>query len=339
MKLCCEQTITQLNEVMKAEQRSNANAGGVGRMEEEGKSRSRRAADREDAEDDKKDGPTAKVDTTLRNQTNKIDQNLQNFNSTISLAVHSAPGNRIASDHSAPREVSSQSEIPNKNLEVAPTPKNAIVSNSSGAAHDSDSLRFKASQFHKLRMKPSLKNEGTDSSKQRDSDSNHSMRVKNSHEDTAADGKTEDNHVVDVEEREADPKQRYSHTHSHNKSEHIGFDSQQHPNPQPVSDTQHCGGCTAGEPCECPKGSAAEIQAAVVNNGLLRTPRTDEAVWAAAALGFLLVLLTLSVLHTRLYRHWRTAPSLYWHDPQQDYDSVAGKPHSPPDRKSRTKTT
>ncbi|XP_037314228.2 tumor protein p53-inducible protein 13 [Pungitius pungitius] len=50
---------------------------------------------------------------------------------------------------------------------------------------------------------------------------------------------------------------------------------------------------------------------------------TDEAAWAAAALGFLLVLLTLSVLHTRLYRHWRTAPSLYWRDPQLDYDSVA----------------
>ncbi|KAG5269531.1 hypothetical protein AALO_G00203060 [Alosa alosa] len=51
--------------------------------------------------------------------------------------------------------------------------------------------------------------------------------------------------------------------------------------------------------------------------------RTDDAVWAAAALGFLLVLLTLSVLHTRLYRHWRTMPSLYWHDRTQDYDSVA----------------
>ncbi|XP_059370303.1 tumor protein p53-inducible protein 13 isoform X2 [Carassius carassius] len=50
--------------------------------------------------------------------------------------------------------------------------------------------------------------------------------------------------------------------------------------------------------------------------------RTDEAVWAAGALGFLLVLLTLSVLHTRLYRHWRSSTSLYWHDDQQDYESV-----------------
>ncbi|XP_023660691.2 tumor protein p53-inducible protein 13 [Paramormyrops kingsleyae] len=53
------------------------------------------------------------------------------------------------------------------------------------------------------------------------------------------------------------------------------------------------------------------------------TPRTDEAAWAAAALGFLLVLLTLAVLHTRLYRHWRRPPSLYWHQPEQDHDSVA----------------
>lgn len=51
-------------------------------------------------------------------------------------------------------------------------------------------------------------------------------------------------------------------------------------------------------------------------------PRTDEAVWAAGAVGFILVLLTLSVLHTRLYRHCRPSTSLYWHDNQQDYDSV-----------------
>ncbi|XP_028817354.1 tumor protein p53-inducible protein 13 isoform X2 [Denticeps clupeoides] len=55
----------------------------------------------------------------------------------------------------------------------------------------------------------------------------------------------------------------------------------------------------------------------------MSTPRTDEAVWAAAALGFLLVLLTLSVLHTRLYRHWRRSPSLYWHSGADDCDSVA----------------
>uniref|UniRef100_A0A671X7L3 Tumor protein p53-inducible protein 13 n=1 Tax=Sparus aurata TaxID=8175 RepID=A0A671X7L3_SPAAU len=87
--------------------------------------------------------------------------------------------------------------------------------------------------------------------------------------------------------------------------------------------SRDCDGCKEGERCECNKDSGAEAQASSVNSGLPRTPRTDEAVWAAAALGFLLVLLTLSVLHTRLYRHWRTTPSLYWHDPQMDYDSVA----------------
>lgn len=54
-------------------------------------------------------------------------------------------------------------------------------------------------------------------------------------------------------------------------------------------------------------------------------PRTDEAVWAAGALGFLLVILTLSVLHTRLYRHCRSSTSLYWHDNQQDYEKVGGE--------------
>lgn len=69
-----------------------------------------------------------------------------------------------------------------------------------------------------------------------------------------------------------------------------------------------------------PLGGAA----AGPSDRMLPTPRTDEAVWAAAALGFLLVLLVLSVLHTRLYRHWRTTPSMYWHDSKQDYDRVAG---------------
>ncbi|XP_056613042.1 tumor protein p53-inducible protein 13 [Triplophysa dalaica] len=50
--------------------------------------------------------------------------------------------------------------------------------------------------------------------------------------------------------------------------------------------------------------------------------RTDEAAWAAAALGFLLVLLILSVLHSRLYRHCRSSNSLYWPEGQQDYESV-----------------
>ncbi|GAA6231299.1 tumor protein p53-inducible protein 13 [Lates japonicus] len=188
------------------------------------------------------------------------------------------------------------------------------------------------------------KAEGTDSAKQRGKDTaKHSMKEKDSKEKNydkhiTADRKMKDNEVVDVKERELEHKKTHSATHTHHKSENKGFDSvsksqsefppkpQQHPNPQPavyLPNSHDCDSCKAGEHCDCTKASGTMARAAVVNKVLPRTPRTDEAVWAAAALGFLLVLLTLSVLHTRLYRHWRTTPSLYWHDPRQDYDSVA----------------
>lgn len=83
---------------------------------------------------------------------------------------------------------------------------------------------------------------------------------------------------------------------------------------------------TAGR-CECNRDPVARAGPPLVKEGFPKSPRTDEAVWAAAALGSLLVLLALAVLHTRLYRHWRTMPSLYWYDPQQDYESVAGEDH------------
>ncbi|KAM8902791.1 uncharacterized protein tp53i13 [Spinachia spinachia] len=92
---------------------------------------------------------------------------------------------------------------------------------------------------------------------------------------------------VSVKERELEKTQRNAHAHPGGETTAAEPRPQRHPNPAPG------------------------------------TLRTDEAAWAAAALGFLLVLLTLSVLHTRLYRHWRTTPSLYWRDPQLDYDSVA----------------
>uniref|UniRef100_A0A3B3DB09 Tumor protein p53-inducible protein 13 n=1 Tax=Oryzias melastigma TaxID=30732 RepID=A0A3B3DB09_ORYME len=127
--------------------------------------------------------------------------------------------------------------------------------------------------------------------------------------------------VNEVKEREVGDKQRLSTTLPHHRSETIRVESvsksQKHPNLQQVDDS-NCGVCEEGKPCASGKRPAAG------NRGSPRTPRTDEAVWAAGALGFLLILLTLSVLHTRLYRHWRTTPSLYWHDPQRDYDSVAG---------------
>ncbi|XP_072909488.1 uncharacterized protein tp53i13 [Hemitrygon akajei] len=42
------------------------------------------------------------------------------------------------------------------------------------------------------------------------------------------------------------------------------------------------------------------------------TPRTEEAAWAAAALTFLFVFLTLAVLYTRLYKKFIKSNSLYW---------------------------
>lgn len=182
----------------------------------------------------------------------------------------------------------------------------------------------------------------TDSIKQRDKDSNKdSLKMKELNEkhvdkNHKTEGKMKHNGVVEVKEREVEHQQLHSGAHTQHKSKKSSSDSvsesytESHPqqNLQTAgssqANSQDCDGCKAGEHCDCTKASGPEARFVVVNNGLLRTPRTDEAVWAAAALGFLLVLLTLSVLHTRLYRYWRTSPSLYWHDPRQDYDRVAG---------------
>lgn len=137
---------------------------------------------------------------------------------------------------------------------------------------------------------------------------NHGVRNNDSKEkpsgaDSTAGGIKNANQALDVKERELEYKNANS-------------DTDNHPSATYLPSRHDCDGC-----------KSSEIQASVVNKGLPRTARTDEAVWAAAALGFLLILLTLSVLHTRLYRYWRVTPSLYWHDPQQDYDSVAGESH------------
>uniref|UniRef100_A0A8C4S8M3 Tumor protein p53 inducible protein 13 n=1 Tax=Erpetoichthys calabaricus TaxID=27687 RepID=A0A8C4S8M3_ERPCA len=74
------------------------------------------------------------------------------------------------------------------------------------------------------------------------------------------------------------------------------------------------------------KNSGCPHTAAPPRSVHLPTPRTEEAAWAAAALGFLLVILTLAVLHTRLYRGCQRGPSLYWPAQQHEfheYDSVA----------------
>lgn len=91
--------------------------------------------------------------------------------------------------------------------------------------------------------------------------------------------------------------------------------------------SRDCDGRRTAGRCECNRDPVARAGPPLVKKGFPKSPRTDQAVWAAAALGSLLVLLALAVLHTRLYRHWRTTPSLYWYDPQQDYESVAGEDH------------
>lgn len=127
------------------------------------------------------------------------------------------------------------------------------------------------------------------------------------------------------QKRETSRKHRYEGD-ANNMSELHGEDG--HPRPQQriqnlkdQPDSSETGQQGAPRCCGCTEAPAE--RAVLVQRQPVR--RTDEAVWAAAALGFLLVLLALSVLHTRLYRHWRTMPSLYWHHPQNDYDSVAGE--------------
>lgn len=169
------------------------------------------------------------------------------------------------------------------------------------------------------------KYEGTSSIRHRGKDSRkHSTKLNTSNEkvfdrDHTANPTMRDNDVVDVKEREVEHRQVHRTPHAHQQDQNMDVDSQPQQRPQSESHghtgSGDCDGCRAGEPCDCTHAAGA--------TRLQRTPRTDEAVWAAAALGFLLILLTLSVLHTRLYRHWRTTPSLYWRDPQQDYDSVA----------------
>ncbi|KAJ7990254.1 hypothetical protein DPEC_G00298420 [Dallia pectoralis] len=90
-----------------------------------------------------------------------------------------------------------------------------------------------------------------------------------------------------------------------------------------------CDGTNCSVEGAVPGGGAVRGGGAVPGGGAetssmtIAIRQTNEAVWAAAAVGFLLVLLVLSVLHTRLYRHWHRMPSMYWQNPVQDYELVA----------------
>ncbi|TKS81327.1 hypothetical protein D9C73_015432 [Collichthys lucidus] len=315
LRRCCEQTISPL---LNGAMESNMGKKDVKQLKEGGKRRMIRAA--------------LQSNRTTLNRT----EDAQSYNSSLGPTADSHPGNRTLSDPPGPREVSSQSMIQNMNQSLTPRPTTSLGSNDSlgfGAGLHVLADGVKSEQKHTARTEAlahSSKDEGTDSVK-------HHVKEDFSKEKHSADGTMKDNEVVDVKERELEHKQTLSDTHSHDKSEKTSFDSvsksqsespnqpQQHPNPQPATylpNNHDYDGCEEGKRCEY-NNSGSEARASVVNMGVLRTRRTDEAVWAAAALGFLLVLLTLSVLHTRLYRHWRTTPSLYWHDPQKDYDSVA----------------
>ncbi|KAB5550368.1 hypothetical protein PHYPO_G00052970 [Pangasianodon hypophthalmus] len=89
-----------------------------------------------------------------------------------------------------------------------------------------------------------------------------------------------------------------------------------------VAEPNAGGGCAVPGHCG-PPDVATAVLGGPLRGRKMTIQRTNEAVWAAAALGFLLVLLTLSVLHTRLYRNCRAPSSLYWRESQQDYESVA----------------
>ncbi|XP_026581806.1 tumor protein p53-inducible protein 13, partial [Pseudonaja textilis] len=84
--------------------------------------------------------------------------------------------------------------------------------------------------------------------------------------------------------------------------------------PLPTATTDAGAAHKAG--CRCPDSQRATVvaqEAEARPEGLrVPTPRTEEATWAASALIFLLVLLTLAILYTRLHRKCRRGPSLYW---------------------------
>ncbi|KAM7413513.1 hypothetical protein PAMA_020748 [Pampus argenteus] len=356
LKQCCENTISSLlNGVMEVELDSTMKDKKINQLQKIVNRRQRRAAIRENQENDinehMKENTTTQVFLTNRSNKTIINRtgNAQNDNSTHQISADSPPGNTALSDPPGQGETHTQSKIKNQNQSFTPS-----------LTLKSDSLRIRAFESQPSPEHTDFKypnpsagmdvsadgehseqnhtarpiDEGTDSTKLTDKDS-AKRSMKENDENFGSHGRKKDNEVVDVIEREVAHKHTHSGTHSHHINEKTGFDSApkaqskpQHPNPQPdshLTNTLHCDGCKAGEHCECTNGSGAESRATDISKALLRTPRTDEALWAAAALGFLLVLLTLSVLHTRLYRHWRTTPSLYWHDPQQDYDSVAGR--------------
>ncbi|XP_023206821.1 tumor protein p53-inducible protein 13 [Xiphophorus maculatus] len=295
VRQCCEQTISSLLRGI------NGAAPGIKKdslrqIKEGRKNREIRAAIAKKA--DKMTSDSSQINKKIPQRTVDV----QNHSSSLGPESDSHPGQTRPLD---PSFQTSESETLKQHQTFTSSLTPHLV------LHNSESL---------LQTDPS-QHEGTDPVRD-------GIKERNPGESLMVQGRTKDEEVVDVKEREAKhnrqptvkPLPTKSSSALKSQSEHRQQKSQLETK---QSNNNECSDCKAGEHCDCTKPSAATSRGTVVNVRLQRTPRTDEAVWAAAALGFLLVLLTLSILHTRLYRHWRTTPSLYWRDPYQDYDSVA----------------
>ncbi|KAM9317627.1 uncharacterized protein tp53i13 [Pholidichthys leucotaenia] len=346
LRSCCKRTLfSLLDGGPEAELISRMKKEGLKRTRVGSKSRQIRAAIGGKQE---KVGNNRESPSTLTNITSILVKQpnttaLQRTEDRASVAVKRTHSNFSSSSKASKLKNQTHSLKPSVTTPLRPNmsetdPKNVLLRfRTSQSDTPADNLSIKQSSAARPEaLAVSSKDEGTDSIKQKENDpKTHTIKVNDSGEKNTADGSRRDNEVIEVEERAVEHKHMHGTMHSLHKNESNPVSktksgSQPRQNPEPAGESRHvsheCDGCTAGdEHCDCAKASGTDTQsaAAAADKGLPRMPRTDEAVWAAAALGFLLVLLTLSVLHTRLYRQWRTMPSLYWHDPRQDYDSVA----------------
>lgn len=293
VKECCEQTVLSLTEDMKKTQLHSSFR--------QIKEREKRAAIKS----------TTNLPKFSRNQTSKAIQKLQSNALTETFSYQNTV------DQSSAKDALSASI----SLKENPVPKN-LMSNISGTTANHIPLTHPKVQLQKSSINKMEEFHNNSNATARSNNVFKPMAKHRGEGSAKVAANSKDNEVIDVEEREAD------NMNNEAKSQQIasdGLDSS--PKSQPVGYVPSDGGvcpCKEDQPCECSKGEGDQSRAAAgVRGGFQRTPRTDEAVWAAGALGFLLVLLTLSILHTRLYKHWRRGTSLYWHDPRQDYDSVA----------------
>jgi len=309
LRQCFERTVSsQLTAAMEAEPESNVKRESSRRMKERGQRRQIRAAVKGEEGNQREDTITHRS-----NRTTNISgtRDIQNHNFTLGPPTDPP-------------------EIQNTNQGLTPrstTPSRTHMSRTTLTSDIINPLADGVNGEGNQTAGHEDEDEGTHSVEQRDEDFvKHSLRYNVSKanvfsEDDPAGGGRRGDEAVDVKGRELEPEPTHADGNGFHSVSKPRSESRRHQNPQPAGRPPDCDGCSAGGGCECDEDSGA-----VSKKGLPGTPRTDEAAWAAAAaLGFLLILLTLSVLHTRLYRHWRTAPSLYWRDTRQDYDSVAGR--------------